>query len=79
MLYLYYNTLFYFCPTLRREVTRFTLTNFYFTFRAVTIATVTAEKPTVTVMCINQWQAPVTKGRFRNSVWLGNPSEATPP
>ncbi|XP_033338964.1 nuclear pore complex protein Nup44A isoform X1 [Megalopta genalis] len=49
------------------------------TTRAVTVATVTAEKPTVTVMCINKWQAPITKGRFSKSVWLGNPSEATPP
>ncbi|KAK1133121.1 hypothetical protein K0M31_014479 [Melipona bicolor] len=48
-------------------------------FKAVTIATVTAEKPTVTVMCSNKWQAPVIKGRFSKSVWLGNPSESTPP
>ncbi|XP_003395291.1 nucleoporin SEH1 isoform X1 [Bombus affinis] len=49
------------------------------TTRAVTIATVTTEKPTVTVMCSNKWQAPVIKGRFSKSVWLGNPSEPTPP
>ncbi|KAF3425107.1 hypothetical protein E2986_07905 [Frieseomelitta varia] len=49
------------------------------TTRAVTIATVTAEKPTITVMCSNKWQAPVIKGRFSKSVWLGNPSESTPP
>lgn len=49
------------------------------TTRAITIATVTAEKPTVTVMCSNKWQPPVIKGRFSKSVWLGNPSEPTPP
>ncbi|XP_050464884.1 nucleoporin SEH1 isoform X1 [Cataglyphis hispanica] len=49
------------------------------TTRAPSITTVTAEKPTVTVMCSNKWQPPVIKGRFRKSVWLGNPSELTPP
>ncbi|KAG7203142.1 hypothetical protein KM043_010262 [Ampulex compressa] len=49
------------------------------TTRTLTIATVTAEKPTATVMCSNKWQAPVIKGRFSKSVWLGNPSEPSPP
>ncbi|XP_017883043.1 nucleoporin SEH1-A isoform X2 [Ceratina calcarata] len=49
------------------------------TTRAITIATVIAEKPTATVMYSNKWQPPVIKGRFSNSVWLGNPSESTPP
>ncbi|CAL7949876.1 nuclear pore complex protein Nup44A isoform X1 [Xylocopa sonorina] len=49
------------------------------TTRAVTIATVTAEKPTVTVMCSNKWQPPVIKGRFSKSVLSGNPNELTPP
>ncbi|XP_066594573.1 nucleoporin SEH1-A [Prorops nasuta] len=43
------------------------------------IATVTSEKPTATIMSINKWQPPVVKGRFSKSVWLGNPSEPTPP
>ncbi|XP_029169267.1 nucleoporin SEH1 isoform X1 [Nylanderia fulva] len=49
------------------------------TTRTISITTVTAEKPTVTVMCSNKWQPPVIKGRFSKSVWLGNPSEPTPP
>ncbi|EFN87899.1 nucleoporin SEH1 isoform X2 [Harpegnathos saltator] len=49
------------------------------TTRTVSIATVTAEKPTATVVCSNKWQPPVIKGRFSKSVWLGNPSEPTPP
>ncbi|GAB1861825.1 Nucleoporin SEH1-like [Camponotus japonicus] len=49
------------------------------TTRTISITTVTAEKPTLTVMCSNKWQPPVIKGRFSKSVWLGNPSEPTPP
>ncbi|XP_072756073.1 nucleoporin SEH1 isoform X1 [Anoplolepis gracilipes] len=49
------------------------------TTRTISVTTVTAEKPTVTVMCSNKWQPPVIKGRFSKSVWLGNPSEPTPP
>ena len=29
-------------------------------------------------MSSSKWQAPVIKGRFSKSVWLGNPSEITP-
>ncbi|XP_011169742.1 nucleoporin SEH1 isoform X1 [Solenopsis invicta] len=49
------------------------------TTRTVSIVTVPAEKPTATIVCSNKWQAPVIKGRFSKSVWLGNPSEPTPP
>lgn len=55
------------------------LNNLCYYFRTVSIATITAEKPTATVVCSNKWQAPVIKGRFSKSVWLGNPSEPTPP
>ncbi|XP_015589497.1 nucleoporin SEH1-A [Cephus cinctus] len=48
------------------------------TTRNVTIATVTAEKPTAPIMSTSKWQAPVTKGRFSKSVWLGNPAEPSP-
>ncbi|XP_035730686.1 nucleoporin SEH1-A-like isoform X1 [Vespa mandarinia] len=47
--------------------------------QVVTTATITAEKPTTTIMCNNKWQAPVIKGRFSKSVWLGNPGESSLP
>ncbi|XP_043277376.1 nucleoporin SEH1-A [Venturia canescens] len=49
------------------------------TTRTVSIATINAEKPTVCVMSGNKWQGPVIKGRFSKTVWMGNPSEPSPP
>ncbi|XP_033216156.1 nucleoporin SEH1-A isoform X2 [Belonocnema kinseyi] len=48
-------------------------------FRTVSVATVTAEKPMISITTTSKWQAPVIKGRFSKSVWMGNPSESTPP
>jgi len=69
----------WFVLSVRGLFTRAFLNNFYCHFRTVSIVTVTAEKPTTTVVSSNKWQAPVIKGRFSKSVWLGNPSEPTPP
>ncbi|XP_015512030.1 nucleoporin SEH1-A isoform X1 [Neodiprion pinetum] len=49
------------------------------TTRNISIATVTAERPTTTILSTSKWQAPVIKGRFSKSVWLGNPSEPSLP
>ncbi|XP_051159511.1 nucleoporin SEH1-A isoform X1 [Leptopilina boulardi] len=48
-------------------------------FRSVSVATVTAERPSINVSTTSKWQTPVIKGRFSKSVWMGNPSETTPP
>lgn len=54
------------------------LHNSCYLFRTVSVATITAEKPTATA-CSNKWQPPVIKGRFSKSVWLGEPTPPPPP
>jgi hypothetical protein len=51
-----------------------------FTFRSVNTSSVNMEieKAYNAVITSSKWQAPVIKGRFSKSVWIGNPSEATP-